>query len=77
MPIAIAYIDGFNLFNGIEDTGLLHHNWLHLQKLAQSLLSPLGFEVPLIKYSTSRVPDHEPFHSIKSTGLKLLNCSQR
>ena len=50
----IAYIDGFNLYFGLRESGLRRYYWLNLQVLAESLLRP---EQKLVatKYFTARI----------------------
>jgi hypothetical protein len=36
----IAYIDGFNLYFGLRESGLRRCYWLNLPALAESLLRP-------------------------------------
>ncbi len=48
----IAYIDGFNLYHGLCDSGLRTSRWLDLSRLCQSLLLP-GQVLEATKYFTS------------------------
>lgn len=54
-----VYIDGFNLYFGIRDSGLGRFLWLDLGKFASSLLKG-GQELVAVRYPTSRVPGPEP-----------------
>jgi uncharacterized LabA/DUF88 family protein len=49
-----AYIDGFNLYFGLRESGLRHCYWLNLQRLAAGLLRP-GQELVGTKYFTARI----------------------
>ena len=50
----IAYIDGFNLYFGLRESGLRRCYWLNLQALAQGLLRT-GQALVATKYFTSRI----------------------
>lgn len=50
----VAYVDGFNLYFGIRDSGLKRCLWLDLPQLASNLLKP-GQALSATKYFTSRV----------------------
>lgn len=50
----IAYIDGFNLYFGLRESGLRRCYWLNLQALAESLLRP-GQVLVATKYFTARI----------------------
>jgi uncharacterized LabA/DUF88 family protein len=51
---AIVYIDGFNLYFGLRDSGLRRYLWLNVVALAESLLRG-GQELVAVRYFTSRV----------------------
>ena len=50
----IVYIDGFNLYYGIRDTGNRRLLWLDLVKLARALIRQEG-ELVVVKYFTARI----------------------
>lgn len=50
----IAYIDGFNLYFGLRESGLRRCYWLNLRVLAESLLRP-GQVLVATKYFTARI----------------------
>lgn len=50
----IAYIDGFNLYFGLRDSGLRRYYWLNVKALAASLLKPYQ-QLVQTKYFTARV----------------------
>ena len=50
----IAYIDGFNLYFGLRESGLRRCYWLNLQTLAEHLLRPAQVLVAT-KYFTARI----------------------
>lgn len=49
----IAYVDGFNLYFGMKQTGN-NKRWLNIQRLVESLLKP-GQQLIQTKYFTSRI----------------------
>jgi uncharacterized LabA/DUF88 family protein len=51
---AIAYIDGFNLYFGLRDSGLRRCYWLDLAKLSRNLMRA-GQQIVLTKYFTARI----------------------
>ena len=55
----IAYIDGFNLYFGMRESGLRRCYWLNLQALAVSLLRP-GQVLVATKYFTARITGGRP-----------------
>jgi uncharacterized LabA/DUF88 family protein len=50
----VAYIDGFNLYFGLKDSGWRRYYWLNLERLVQNLSRP-GQIVESVKYFTARV----------------------
>ena len=50
----IAYVDGFNLFYGMRDSGFRRYYWLDLHQLSLNLLKP-GQALVEVKYFTARV----------------------
>jgi uncharacterized LabA/DUF88 family protein len=64
----IAYIDGFNLYFGLNDRGWRRYLWLDLAAMARSLLKP-DQELVAVKYFTTRV-DH-PADSVRRQTVYL------
>lgn len=54
MTDVIAYIDGFNLYNGLKDRYRRRYLWLDLEALCESLLHP-GQQLRAVKYFTAPV----------------------
>jgi uncharacterized LabA/DUF88 family protein len=50
----IAYIDGFNLYFGLRDSGLQRCYWLNVRALAEALLRP-NQQLVFTKYFTARI----------------------
>ena len=50
----VVYIDGFNLYFGLRDSGLRHCYWLNVAQLARNLLRP-GQDLVFTKYFTARI----------------------
>lgn len=57
MTRVAAYIDGFNLYFGLKDSGFKRHYWLDVQALARALLKP-GQELVAVHYFTARIRDN-------------------
>jgi uncharacterized LabA/DUF88 family protein len=55
----IAYIDGFNLYYGLCDSGFRKYLWLNLQGMVQALLRPEQ-ELVCTKYFTARISGGRP-----------------
>ncbi len=55
----ICYVDGFNLYYGLRDSGLRDCYWLNLRSLAERLIRP-PFELRTTKYFTARVSGRHP-----------------
>lgn len=55
----LAYIDGFNFYFGLRDSGLRRYLWLNLHKMAQRLLLPNQTLVGT-KYFTARISGARP-----------------
>lgn len=61
MVKVITYVDGFNLYFGLRDSGYKKYYWLNIRALAQNLLM-LNQELVMTKYFTARItnpPDKE------------------
>ncbi|MCX6206285.1 MAG: NYN domain-containing protein [Bacteroidetes bacterium] len=67
----IAYIDGFNLYFGMVESGFRHYKWLNVKKLVFSLLQP-NQELVAVKYFTSRVNNDPDKQKRQSTYLDAL-----
>lgn len=50
----IVYIDGYNLYNGMKDSGFERYKWLDIQSLATNVLNS-GQELVMVKYFTTLV----------------------
>lgn len=55
----ISYIDGFNLYFGLHDSGLRQYYWLNVRALTESLLRP-NQALQETKYFTSRISGAQP-----------------
>lgn len=53
------YIDGFNLYHPIHETGMNHLKWACLWKLGEMLCKPEGLKLVKVVFYTA-VPDHLP-----------------
>ena len=65
-----AYIDGFNLYFGIRESGR-GHLWLDLEALVQSLLKPQQ-QLVAVRYFTARVRHDLPAEQRQQTYLEAL-----
>lgn len=54
MNRVMGYIDGFNLFYGLRDSGLRRYYWLDPARLIQNLLKP-GQELAGVRYFSARI----------------------
>jgi len=54
MAKVAAYIDGFNLYNGMKDAKWKKYYWLNLRGFCEALLSP-GDSLVTVRYFTSKV----------------------
>ena len=50
----IAYVDGFNLYFGLRDSGLRRCYWLDIRRMAEGLLLPHQ-NLVFTKYFTARI----------------------
>jgi uncharacterized LabA/DUF88 family protein len=55
----IAYVDGFNLYFGLRDSGLRRYLWLNICQLAANLVHP-DQELVFTKYFSSRISGPAP-----------------
>lgn len=73
----IAYVDGFNLYFGMKESGHNDTLWLNVQELAKSLLKP-NQELIFTKYFTSRVRNNPAKEARQTTYIEaietLLDC---
>jgi len=61
----IAYVDGFNLYYGLRDSGFRRFYWLNVQALAASLLRPTQ-RLVFTKYFTARLSGSSPAGSVEA-----------
>jgi uncharacterized LabA/DUF88 family protein len=71
MERVIAYIDGFNLYHGLKDSGWKWGYWLDLPKLIENLLKP-NQRLIKTKYFTSIVSFPNSKHKRQNTYLEAL-----
>jgi len=71
MENVIAYIDGFNLYHGLKDSGWKWGYWLDLPKLMTNLLKP-DQQLVKTKYFTSIVTLPNSKHKRQNTYLEAL-----
>lgn len=67
----VVYIDGFNLYFGIRETGFDNCRWLNLKLLIENLLQP-NQKLMQIKYFTSRVSNNLDKQKRQSTYIDAL-----
>jgi len=73
----IAYIDGFNLYHAVKDTGARHHQWLDLWSLCEVFAPKSHFELKEVCYFSAYatwLPDAYKRHreyvkALKSCGV--------
>lgn len=70
-----AYVDGFNLYFGIRETGR-RHLWLDLEALVRSLLKPHQ-QLVAVRYFTARVRNDPPAEQRQQTYLNALRAHSR
>ena len=72
MDRLISYIDGFNLYFGLKDSGWRRFYWLNLQLLSKNLLK---FNQSLVgtKYFTARITDPPDKRKRQSTYIDALS----
>ena len=70
----IAYIDGFNLYFGMKDSGYDYCKWLNIDKLIRSYLT-FNQQLISIKYFTSRVTNNPPKQKRQSTYIEALETT--
>lgn len=67
----ITYIDGFNLYFGLKDSGWKRYYWLDLYRLAENLTKPHQ-KLIAVKYFTSRVSSPPEKQKRQATYLEAL-----
>lgn len=70
----IAYVDGFNLYFGMKDSGFKNCRWLDIYQLAKSLLKSNQALVG-VKYFTSRVTNNPDKQKRQSTYIDALEST--
>lgn len=70
----MVYVDGFNLYFGILESGLINCKWLDIKNLVNSCLSDNQLLIE-IKYFTSRVTNNPEKHKRQSTYLEALETT--
>lgn len=74
-----VFIDGFNLYFGIVESGFIHAKWLNLTSLIKSYLTQ-NQELISIKYFTSRITNNPAkqkrqsiyLEAIEATGVQII-----
>ncbi len=72
----ISYIDGFNLYYGLMQSGLCRYLWLNLQDMSASLLKP-NYTLVGTKYFTARVSSPPDKVRRQNTFLEALGTLDR
>lgn len=67
----VVYVDGFNLYFGLKESGFEMYKWLDLMLLSKNLLKPHQ-ELVELKYFTSRVSNNPDKQKRQSTYLEAL-----
>lgn len=70
----IVYIDGFNLYFGMQDAGIENSKWLNIKSLIESYLTH-NQELIEIKYFTSRITNQPGKQKRQTTYLEALETS--
>jgi len=71
MVRVIAYIDGFNLYFGLRESGYKKYYWLNVRSLAEGLLM-FNQELVFTKYFTSRITDDPDKEKRQTTYIEAL-----
>lgn len=74
-----VFVDGYNLYFGIAESGFLHSKWLNISTLINSYLTP-NQKLISIKYFTSRITNSPAkqkrqtifLEAIESTGIQII-----
>ena len=67
----VTYIDGFNLYFGLKNSGWRRYYWLDIHLLAQNLLKP-DQELVAVRYFTSRISNPPDKQKRQATYLEAL-----
>lgn len=67
-----SYIDGFNLYHGLDDAGYQRHLWINLHCLSTIILAHFGYTATLTRYYTSKVADSHPSYASQRMWLKAV-----
>jgi len=67
----IAYIDGFNLYFGLKESGFRRYYWLNLTRMIHNLLKPYQ-RIVEVKYFTTRISQPPQKVKRQSTYLEAL-----
>lgn len=75
----VVYVDGFNLYFGMVESGLNNCKWLDINKLIADSITA-NQQVVAIKYFTSRVSNNPPkqkrqtlyLEALETTGVKII-----
>jgi len=81
----IAYIDGYNLYNGLKEKGWNCYYWLDLRRLSLNLVNLLreqrfvdgDYTLLDVKYFTSKVKHNPQRHKIQKLYLEALESHSR
>jgi uncharacterized LabA/DUF88 family protein len=76
MERVIAYVDGFNLYFGLRDSGWRRFYWLNVQRLAQNLLKP-SQQLITTKYFTARISKPQDKQRRQSLYIEALETVQQ
>lgn len=68
----IAYIDGFNLYFGLKDSGYRRYYWLNLQRMAETFMRA-GGRLIMTKYFTARISHPESKRKRQANYLEALD----
>jgi len=71
MDRVLAYIDGFNLYFGLKESGYQRYYWLNIRNLAKNLLM-FNQELVFTKYYTARISDAPEKEKRQNTYLEAL-----
>ena len=71
MVRVIAYVDGFNLYFGLKESGYKKYYWLNIRLLAEKLLM-LNQELTFTKYFTARITDAPNKEKRQTTYIEAL-----
>lgn len=72
----IAYVDGFNLYNGLKDSGFKRYCWLNLETLVLKFLKPQQ-ELIGIKYFSSSITSNVDKRALQKIYFDALSTAER